>query len=63
MVAQAASPRPPRTKALHRQVRRLDAVARELRTGTANRPAPRVISRAIEDLDAELAAARRQLQR
>jgi hypothetical protein len=63
MVALAVSPRLPRTKALHRQVRRLDAVARELRKRATSPPTPRIINRAIEDLEAELAAVRRQLRR
>jgi hypothetical protein len=63
MAAPAASRTAPRTPALHRQVDRLDAVARELRMRAASRAAARVINRAIESLDAELAAARRQLRR
>jgi hypothetical protein len=63
MVAPAAFRTPPRTPALHRQVDRLDAVVRELRMRAANRAPARVINRAIESFEAELAAARRQLRR
>jgi hypothetical protein len=63
MAARGASPKVPRTKALHLQVRRLDAVARELRKVAGHTPAPCVVRRAIEGFEAELAAVRRQLAR
>ena len=44
-----------------RNTRRLDMVLRELRKRAANHPAPHLIGRAIEGLEAELAAVRRQL--
>jgi hypothetical protein len=63
MVARGASPKLPRTTALHRQVRRLDTVARELRKVAGRTPAPRIIGGTIRGFDAELAAVRRQLDR
>jgi hypothetical protein len=63
MVAPGASPKLPRPQALHRQVRRLETVARELRKVTGRTPAPRIISRALDGLEAELAAVRRQFDR
>jgi hypothetical protein len=61
MAARGASPKPPRTKALHLQVRRLDTVARELRKVAGRTPAPCLVRRAVVGFEAELAAVRRQL--
>jgi hypothetical protein len=63
MVAPGASRKLPRTKALHLQVHRLDAVARELRKVAGRTPAPCVVRHAIQGFEAELAAVRRQLDR
>ena len=63
MAAPGASPKLSRTKALHLQVRRLDTVARELRKVAGRTPAPSLVRRAIDGLEAELAAVRRQLDR
>jgi hypothetical protein len=60
MAAPGASPKLPRTKALHLQVRRLDSVARELRKVAGVTPAPCLVRRAIVGFEAELAAVRRQ---
>jgi hypothetical protein len=43
--------------------KRLDLVLRELRKRARHHPAPHLIGRAIEGLEAELAAVRRQLTR
>jgi hypothetical protein len=63
MAVRGASPTPPRTKALHLQVRRLDTVSRELRKVAGRTPAPSLVRRAIVGFEAELAAVRRQLDR
>jgi hypothetical protein len=63
MAARGAPPNVRRTKALHLQVHRLDAVARELRKVAGHTPAPSLVRRAIVGLEAELAAVRRQLDR
>jgi hypothetical protein len=63
MAAQGASPKLPRTKALHLQVRRLDTVTRELRKVAGLTPAPSLVRRAIVGFESELAAVRRQFDR
>lgn len=50
-------------KTLEHRARRLDMVLRELRKRARGHPAPHLVARAIEGLDAELAAVRRQLGR
>ncbi len=51
------------TAALERHARKLDLVVGELRKRAPRHPAPQLINRAIEGLEAELAAVRRQLGR
>jgi hypothetical protein len=48
---------------LEHRARRLTLVVRELRKRSRNHPAPHLIGHAIEGLEAELIAVRRQLHR
>ncbi len=51
------------TSAREHRAQRLDMVLRELRKRARHHPAPHLIGQAIEGLEAELAAVRRQLTR
>jgi hypothetical protein len=52
-----------RRVALERPALRLDLVARELRRRAPANPAPGLVGRAVDGLEVELAAVRRQLGR
>jgi hypothetical protein len=52
-----------RRAALERPASRLDTVVRELRKRAPSNPAPGLVGRAVDALEGELAAVRRQLGR